>query len=266
MAAADCPAPDARRCSLPTTALAIFSLAAWAALPVLGPAGPWWLPAAVAAVLLGLTFALGRAAPAARSLAVLTCLLCLALTTRLLWQVVMLLVLPAFWGITRIRPGLAASPDAYRKGSVPFGATLAIGMITPGALLLWRCWAAPDLADVVSAYVPPVSWLLLVLGGLGFALLNATLEELLFRGLLQDRLVALWGPGARAVVVQAVVFGICHAHGVPRGGWGVLMAGTWALLLGTLRQKTGGLLAPVLAHIVADASIAGIVIALARLG
>jgi membrane protease YdiL (CAAX protease family) len=37
-------------------------------------------------------------------------------------------------------------------------------------------------------------------------------------------------------------------------------------MLGALRQKTGGLLAPVLAHIVADASIAGIVIAIARLG
>jgi membrane protease YdiL (CAAX protease family) len=215
-------------------------------------------------VLLGLTFVLGRAAPAARSLAVLTVLLCLAMTTRLLWQVVMLLVLSAFWAIARMRPGLAATPDAYRKGSVPFGATLAIGMITPGALLLWWRLALPNLGDVVSTYVPAVSWPLLVVGGLGFALLNATLEELLFRGLLQDRLGALWGPGARAVVVQAVVFGICHAHGVPRGGWGVLMAGTWALMLGALRQKTGGLLAPVLAHIVADASIAGIVIAIAR--
>jgi membrane protease YdiL (CAAX protease family) len=215
---------DARCCSPRSTVLAIFSMVAWAALPLFGPVGPWWLPAAVAAVLLGLTFVLVRAAPAARSLAVLTVLFCLALTTRLLWQIVMLLVLLSFWGIGRRWPDLAATPDAYRKGSVPFGATLAIGMITPGALLLWWRWAEPDLGDVISAYVPPVSWPLLVVGGLGFAFLNATLEELLFRGLLQDRLGALWGPGARTVVVQAVVFGICHAHGVPRGGWGVLMA------------------------------------------
>jgi hypothetical protein len=217
-------------------------------------------------VLLGLTLALGRAAPAARSLALLAVLLCLALMTRLLWQIVMFLVLLAFWGIGRSWPDLAATPGAYRRGSVPPLATLAVGLVTPGALLLWWRWALPDLRDVVSTYVPAVSWPLLVVGGLGFALLNATLEELLFRGLLQDRLGALWGPGARTVVVQAVVFGICHAHGVPRGGWGVLMAGTWALMLGVLRLKTGGLLAPVLGHVVADASIAGIVITIARLG
>jgi membrane protease YdiL (CAAX protease family) len=256
----------ARRCSLPSNALAIFSLAAWVALPLLGPVGPWWLPAPVATMLLGLILALGRAAPAARSLALLTVLLCVALATRLLWQPVMLIVLLAFWWIGRKWPNLAATPDAYRRGSVPPFATLGVGLVTPGALLLWWRWAEPDLADVVSAYVPPVSWPLLVAGGLGFALCNATLEELLFRGLLQDRLGALWGSGARTVVVQAVVFGICHAHGVPRGGWGVLMAGTWALMLGALRLKTGGLLAPVLGHVIADASIAGIVISIARLG
>jgi membrane protease YdiL (CAAX protease family) len=40
----------------------------------------------------------------------------------------------------------------------------------------------------------------------------------------------------------------------------VTLAGAWAIGLGWLRTKGGGLLAPMLAHIVADATIAAIVI------
>ena len=45
---------------------------------------------------------------------------------------------------------------------------------------------------------------------------------------------------------------------------GVVLAGVWGGMLGLLRQRAGGLLAPVLAHIVADATIATILITLAH--
>jgi hypothetical protein len=55
-----------------------------------------------------------------------------------------------------------------------------------------------------------------------------------------------------------------HVHGFPRGVSGVVLAGAWGGMLGKLRQRAGGLLAPVLAHIVADATIASIIILMAR--
>ncbi|MDQ3032297.1 MAG: CPBP family intramembrane metalloprotease [Myxococcota bacterium] len=84
----------------------------------------------------------------------------------------------------------------------------------------------------------------------------------IWRGVIQDRLEPLVGVSV-AVVLQAISFGTQHAHGVPRGLVGVLLAGTWALMLGALRHRSGGLLAPLIAHIIADAAIAILVLTLA---
>jgi uncharacterized protein len=62
-------------------------------------------------------------------------------------------------------------------------------------------------------------------------------------------------PFTTAIVIQAISFGVAHAHGFPRGVTGVVWAGSWAYLLGMLRTQSRGLLAPVLAHFVADMTI-----------
>ena len=58
-----------------------------------------------------------------------------------------------------------------------------------------------------------------------------------------------------AVVLQALAFGVLHLHGVPNGPVGMVMAGVWGLLLGVLRLRSRGLLAPYVTHIAADATI-----------
>jgi uncharacterized protein len=80
---------------------------------------------------------------------------------------------------------------------------------------------------------------------------------------IQSRLTALL-PERDAIFVQALSFGAQHVHGFPRGAAGVVLASVWAIGLGMLRRRAGGLLAPILAHIVADATIAVIVIFWAR--
>lgn len=81
--------------------------------------------------------------------------------------------------------------------------------------------------------------LLTLLGVLG--------EELLIRGLLQPILVRAWGPAA-GIAVASLAFMVIHMV----GGWAypvsllnILLAGIW---FGLLAWRTGGLLAPVLAH------------------
>ncbi len=85
--------------------------------------------------------------------------------------------------------------------------------------------------------------------GLGtmLTLLGVLGEELLIRGLLQPVLVRTWGALA-GIVVAALAFMVIHMV----GGWGhpvsllnISLAGIW---FGLLAYRTGGLLAPILAH------------------
>jgi uncharacterized protein len=120
-----------------------------------------------------------------------------------------------------------------------------------------------DLHDVLDAYVPDLPLGVLIVGAIAFALVNALLEELIWRGVLQDRLTVLFG-APLAIVLQAISFGLQHAHGFPRGVIGVVLAGSWALMLGVLWHRSRGLLAPTLAHVAADGTIAVLVLTIVR--
>jgi hypothetical protein len=55
-----------------------------------------------------------------------------------------------------------------------------------------------------------------------------------------------------------------HLHGFPRGWSGVALASVYGLMMGALRQRARGLLAPWVAHLFADLAI--VVIRAAALG
>ena len=96
-------------------------------------------------------------------------------------------------------------------------------------------------------------WLLVAAGAV-FSLMNAAVEEAIFRGVLQTALDKVSGPVV-TIAVQAIAFGVLHVVGVPHGVVGAVMAGGWGLLLGLMRWRTEGLLAPYLAHVTADDTI-----------
>lgn len=206
-----------------------------------------------AMVAVGVAAVAVRLRSAVRPATTLVALLALAVLGPWPWQVSMVLALSA-WAPFHAWPWWPRAP----WGTLALPWTAVVGGVTPVALVAWLWLFRPDLSAVRGA-VPslPLAWL--VAGGLGFALLNATLEELVFRGVLQPSLEPSFGV-VGAIVVQAVSFGVEHAHGIPRGPVGVLLAGTWAVMLGVLRRRTGGLLAPVVAHVVADATIAVLVL------
>jgi len=87
-----------------------------------------------------------------------------------------------------------------------------------------------------------------------FAVLNATIEELVFRGILFDSLDSIGGKWC-AILVSAFVFGFGHLHGIPSGASGACLAMIYGVSLGYLRFWSGGLALPILAHIGADATI-----------
>jgi membrane protease YdiL (CAAX protease family) len=80
-------------------------------------------------------------------------------------------------------------------------------------------------------------------------LLVATAEEVVIRGALFEATGAVSGP-AGAIALTAAVFALLH---VPLYGWAVVPLDLGVgVLFGGLRVLTGGVLAPVVAHAVAD--------------
>jgi membrane protease YdiL (CAAX protease family) len=243
--------------------IAAAALAVMAAHPLapLGTAAAWHHGVTAASILIAL--AASRASAPVRSLSAMLACLAAAVELPLPWQAVMLIAVVAFVALGRALPLLRPSPAWRARGRVPLLWTALVGGVTPVALSAWLLMFRPDLRDVVRDYVPDVPLPLLIVGGVAFAIVNATLEELVWRGVIQDRLEPLFGTTG-AIALQAASFGIEHFHGVPRGAVGVLMAGTWAIMLGLLRRHAQGLLAPLVAHVVADATIAVIILTYAR--
>ncbi len=165
-------------------------------------------------------------------------------------------VLAAWWVARRSSRG-ELWRSWWRRGSVtaelPWLLLLTV-LVTAVALVTWQRVLDGRLPQAyVDAAVGRPLWLLVV-AGVGFSLVNAAVEEAVFRGVLQTALERVGGP-VFAIVVQAVAFGLLHVVGVPTGVVGAVMAGGWGVLLGVMRWRTRGLLAPYVAHVAADLTI-----------
>ena len=163
----------------------------------------------------------------------------------------------AAWWLARRTPRGALWRSWLRRGRVtaelPWLLVLTV-LVTAAALLIWQRLLDGRLPQAyVDAAAGRPLWLLMTACA-GFLLLNAAVEEAIFRGVLQTALERVSGPVV-AIIVQAVAFGVLHVVGVPTGILGAVLAGGWGLLLGLMRWRTQGLLAPYVAHVAADATI-----------
>lgn len=125
--------------------------------------------------------------------------------------------------------------------------------ITTLGLVLYHVSAHPDVRSFREA-IPFGAMGGVFMAGVVFTVANATLEEIIFRGILFDALQAEWGAGV-TLVATAVLFGLGHLHGYPPGPWGACLAALFGFAMGVLRLWTGGLALPIVAHIGADATI-----------
>ena len=146
-------------------------------------------------------------------------------------------------------------------GRAVLGWAAAIAAVSGTCLVAWWKLVRPDLSDLtLVSLLPDVSApALLAAAVLGWSALNAVAEEFFFRGALQHALTRSLG-GGLGIAVQAAAFGLLHYRGFPRGWSGVALATIYGLMLGALRRRSGGLLAPWLAHVAADVVIVGILL------
>jgi len=172
--------------------------------------------------------------------------------------VVLLGAWPVFRRVPALRPdGTWLTAGRFSADVVWLLVALIVGAAV--ALTVWVQLNDPAPPPFLAALADN-PWLL-VAGVLGFSLVNSVWEEALYRGILQTELTAAIGT-APAVVVQAVTFGLAHVTGFPSGWVGAVMSGGWGLLLGVLRARSGGMVAPYVAHVCADATIAVLAVAL----
>jgi membrane protease YdiL (CAAX protease family) len=149
-----------------------------------------------------------------------------------------------------------------RLDGYALAAVAVITTVSCSGLVLWFVLFRPDVSDLAE-FIPRWPPIYLLLAGAGFAILNALLEEVIWRGVMQDAFAVQFGP-TWAVLAQAVGFGVLHAHGFPRGLAGMVMATIYGLMLGDLRRRVQGVAAPVIAHVGADTTIFAIVVWSAR--
>lgn len=137
-----------------------------------------------------------------------------------------------------------------------------ITVISGAALLAWHALTHPDVGPLKAMFggMPTAA---LIAAGVVFPLVNATVEEAIFRGVMMNALGQVFRSVLLVNLVQALSFGLLHKDGFPSGAWGIALAALYAALLGLLRQRTQGLLAPWIAHVLTDATIFLIVLKLA---
>jgi hypothetical protein len=169
------------------------------------------------------------------------------------------LCLAAFATRTPVLKALGARRGAFGRREAAIIALFAV--MSAVALLVWAWLLRPDLSRV-HALIPDVPIALLVPIGLSFSVINAIIEEIVWRGVLLGWLRGFM-PVGLAVVVQALSFGAAHWMGVPSGWVGVGLAGVYGLMMGSLAVVARGLLAPIAAHIIADIVIFALVLTLA---
>jgi len=148
-----------------------------------------------------------------------------------------------------------------RLSAVEAGLVLGVVACSTATLVIFSWYNPPRLgtgARVLEGMGPGS----LVTAGVAFAAVNAFVEEVLFRGVVQQHLAGILGNWP-AVLTQALAFGILHLNGYPYGAVGVTLASVYGLILGALRLRSGGLLAPWLAHACADAVIFTLIVHIA---
>jgi hypothetical protein len=172
------------------------------------------------------------------------------------WPLIWIVPLGGYFLMPVFVPRLRGSMTWLRAGKVSgvsIAAVVGIMVLTSLALVVFNAIAKPDMASGRAGF-PIERFGGLVLAGIIFTIVNATLEELVFPGVLFDAIRSQWNAWV-TLIATSVLFGLGHLHGYPPGLWGAIMAVGFGFATGVLRVWTGGLALPIVAHMGADATI-----------
>jgi membrane protease YdiL (CAAX protease family) len=173
------------------------------------------------------------------------------------WPLPVLLTLAAYAVALFASPKVRQGAPWLRRGRFDRKALAIMGLFIAGeavALIIWRYTTSADLGRF-KTLIPDVPLWMIPFGLAGFAMLNAAYEELLWRGLMQHALEAATRSRWHAWWLQGLGFGLWHFEGFPSGWVGSGLATVFALMMGYLRLRSAGMLAPFIGHLCADITI-----------
>lgn len=160
-------------------------------------------------------------------------------------------------------PSLKRTPKWLRKGKFDkeiILLCLASASIAAVFLFLWYVLFEPNLSGLIDSFIPTgVGLPLLVWGGVLFAMINAAVEEIAYRGILLEELAGGFKLNT-ALVIQAIAFGALHFQGFPQGWPGVGLAIIYGVMMGYIRLRSKGILGPWAGHLLTDLVIVAIVL------
>ncbi|AKV01068.1 hypothetical protein AKJ09_07731 [Labilithrix luteola] len=251
------------RASFFDTGLVLSMVLALGAVPLAPGRSTWLLLAVVLAVLT--VVSVRRRFQPAMQLGLLGTLLLLTLAgfeSLKLWPLPAM-VAGACWGVSMLVAPLGRRPSWLRRGHL--NATIAAlifaaVVVSAVALLVWFQVARPDYRSLRGTLLLEMPMPLLCLCVLSFAMINAAAEEFLYRGALMSALDETLGTGVASIVIQAAAFGLLHLDGFPRGPVGVALATIYGLMMGVVRRRADGMLAPCIAHVATDVAIGAILL------
>jgi membrane protease YdiL (CAAX protease family) len=174
------------------------------------------------------------------------------------WPQILLLPIIIYALVLALIPNLRRSILWLRAGRLTSRIIiliLATIMLSIIALVGWYLLFQPNVTSHL-AMIPKMPMWLLPLACLGFAMLNAAMEEVVFRGIMMQALDSVFGAGILTIVIQAFSFASFHyLGGFPNGVWGFAMVFVYGFMLGVLRRRSQGILASWIAHVLADIAI-----------
>ena len=142
--------------------------------------------------------------------------------------------------------------DKIDKKSVLLIAGLSI--LSGLALYIWGKYIAVDM-QMFKNKLPDVSFFMIIMNGVGFAIFNSIAEEYLSRGMLINGLEKLFSNKWLIIIIQGIIFSIFHYYGFPGGVIGIIMVFFWSFVLGIIRCRTKGLGGVLIGHFFADLTI-----------
>jgi membrane protease YdiL (CAAX protease family) len=250
-----------RRADVLPSVLLLAAAVLVSAVPIVPPA--WYRPIAAATVTMWFAVVLSRDREAS-SLTLFCAILAVGYVVNpwAFWPMALLVPLLAYGLIVvcvrSLRQPIVALPwGRFDRATAVLLVVTVLG--SSAALVAWYILSQPNLDDA-RAMIPSWPIWALPLAGLGFAVVNALIEELIWRGILWELLTRAVRTPWVVIPLQAASFGLIHIGGFPRGWFGVAMAMLYGLFLGLMRYRAKGLGPPIIAHIFADATIFTILI------
>lgn len=157
-------------------------------------------------------------------------------------------------------PWLAVGRTDWRTWALGLAAVVS----SAAALVGWNKALEPDLTTIYESFgfnYLALPWV--AVGALMFAMMNAAVEEVVYRGLLLEAALSCAGRGG-ALAIQAVAFGVLHFWGFPAGVAGVALATAYGAIMGLVRLRARGMLVPWAVHMVTDLVVIAILMRTVR--